>query len=222
MLNIDPIRTALETTGYFFSSSYFADHLDALPDALQKVSRHLGAPIKGRNSQIVEVLTPKDTNEAHRNSLSKKYGKDKLPFHIDMAHQRLPCHYLAFACSGAKGEVAPTLLLEQSNLELTAESSAALKSAVFLVKNGKRSFYANVKEDGASYLRWDPGCMYPQDPSADTISRELLNLSGHSEVKTVDWSVGALLVVDNWRMFHSRGVVSKSHGHRILLRTTIK
>lgn len=222
MLSIEPIRTALETSGYFFSSSYFLDQLDNLPDALQALATQLGQPVRGRNSQTVEVLTPKNTDEAHRNSLSNKYGKDALPFHIDMAHQRVPSRYLIFACSSANGEIAPTLLLETSSLELTLEASNALDNAVFLIKNGRRSFYANIKKSGVPYLRWDPGCMFPQDASATAIARELSDLSNISDVKVINWSVGALLMVDNWRMLHSRGVVHGEHGNRTLLRMTIQ
>jgi hypothetical protein len=196
MLDIDLIRSALEKSGYFFSSSYFVDELDDLPDALLAVSGQLGTPNKGRNSQTVEVLTPKNTDEAHRNSLSVQYGKDELPFHIDMAHQQVPSRYLAFACSCADGQVAPTLLLEFSNIELTASAATALESAVFLIKNGKRSFYANIKRPDAPFFRWDPGCMYPQDPSAAAVADELSHLSCRLDVKTIDWSIGALLVVD--------------------------
>lgn len=222
MLDIDPIRSELERSGFFHSPAYFADNLGDLSGMLLTLSNQLGTPVKGRFVEPVEVLVPQNEHEAHRNSLSNKYGKNELPFHIDMAHQQVPSRYLAFACALAEGTVAPTLLLDFSDLELTADDLRAFETGVFLIKNGRRSFYANIKGPGTPYLRWDPGCMYPQDSIATKISKKLLRLSDSTAIKTVNWHTGSLLVVDNWRMLHARGKVSETHGARTILRATIQ
>jgi hypothetical protein len=222
MFDIEPIKIELEKRGYFFSSSFFVDELDDLSEALMAVSRKLGTPNKGRNAKAVEVLTPKNTDEAHQNSLSDQYGKGELPFHVDSSHQQVPSRYLVFACSRADGKVAPTFLLDVSHLELGADDAIALETGVFLVRNGKRSFYANIRRPDAPFMRWDPGCMYPQDSIAESVASKLSHLSHILAVRTINWSTGALLVVDNWRMLHARGKVLSNHGDRALLRTTIQ
>lgn len=222
MLDVEPIRSELKRSGYFFSASFFLDELDDLSMALLMVSTKLGTLSKGRNGSTVEVLTPKNTDEAHQNSLSEQYAKEELPFHVDMAHHQLPSRYLVFACACADGEVAPTFLLDFSDLEIALGETISFETGVFLVKNGKHSFYANIKQPGAPFLRWDPGCMHPQDPIAASVAGKLSRLSHLSAAKTIDWSTGALLVVDNWRMLHARGKVSTDHGKRTLLRTTIQ
>ena len=222
MFDIEPIQYELETSGYFFSATIFAGELDGLSDALMGVSRKLGTPIKGRNAQTIEVLTPKYTDEAHQNSLSVQYGKGELPFHVDSSHHQVPSRYLVFACSCAEGEVAPTALLDVLDLGLGEDDATALRTGVFLVKNGRHSFYANIQSPGAPFFRWDPGCMFPQDIIAEAVARKLSHLSHLPAVRTINWSTGALLVVDNWRMLHARGTVSSNHGDRTLLRTTIQ
>ncbi len=222
MFDVEQIQFELVESGYFFSASFFNDELDQLSEALMQVSKKLGTPMKGRNAQTVEVLTPKNTDEAHQNSLSVQYGKGELPFHVDASHHQIPSRYLVFACSCAEGDVAPTVLLNVSELGLGENDVVALETGVFLVKNGRHSFYANIKRPDAPFFRWDPGCMFPQDSIAEAVARKLSHLYLLPAVRTINWSTGALLVVDNWRMLHARGAVSSSHGIRTLFRTTIQ
>lgn len=190
--------------------------------SLVSLSSILGTIRKGRNGKTVEILTPKNRDEAHRNSLSDQFGQLPFPFHIDMAHRQIPSRYLVFACSSADGEVAPTYLLHIRDLDLASDERIALETGVFLVKNGRNSFFSNIKQPHSPFLRWDPGCMHPKDPNAILAAKALSNQATHLSVQTINWSTGALLIVDNWNMLHARGQVMADHGERSILRTTIQ
>lgn len=222
MTDSSSILVDLKEKGFFFSSSFFEGEDASVQDQLLKIATLLGTPQKGRNGQVVETLTPKNLDEANRNSLSAIYGRNEFPFHVDMAHRSTPSHYLVFACIQSDGEVAPTLLANHKDWRLTPAEEKALQTGVFLVKNGKNSFYTNVRQPNSSFLRWDPGCMYAQDSNAETVMAALTRQPNPVAQKIINWSRGALLVVDNWNMMHARGKASSQQEKRILLRVTIQ
>ena len=222
MRDIFAMFPEVQRSGFFFSPSFFSNDLASSSASLVKVAKAFGSPNKGRHGQIVEVLTPQNPDEAHRNSLSAQYGKDNFPFHIDTAHYQMPSRYLVFACIACHGNIAPTLLAHTSDLKLERMEKKALEIGVFLVKNGRHSFYTNIKQTNSPFFRWDPGCMHAQDKHAE-LSAEVLSHYPYSQnLKRIDWSEGALLIVDNWNMLHARGSVKDGHGERTLLRSTIQ
>ncbi|WP_187429848.1 hypothetical protein ROLI_010740 [Roseobacter fucihabitans] len=221
MVNIETIRSALNTKGYFFATEALQSHENLLHDQIEKLSKSLGTPRRGRHGKLIEELTPKSEREAPTNSLSKKFGIGRFPFHIDSAHHLTPSRYLVFGCMEAKGEVASTLLIHAKNIELDRVQRDALKTGIFLVKNGRNSFYASIEPRNSKFIRWDPGCMFPKDNHARIAADAISRWPNPKSSKTINWSRGSLLVIDNWTMLHARGVVSDHHGHRSLLRATI-
>lgn len=220
LVNQKKLAKIIAHQGFFFSK-LTSDSISKMREDIVETATQLGTPNKGRNGQVIEELIPKNQQDARTNSLSKSFGLDTLPFHIDAAHYPIPSRYLVFACSLAVGEVAPTFLLDRSKIVTTNDEESALQNGVFMVRNGRNSFYANVKPSGCKYLRWDPGCMIAKDKHAALAARVLSRWPKQEDCEVINWSSGALLVVDNWQMLHARGAALPEHGERSLLRITV-
>ena len=190
--------------------------------ALSLLAQEFGTLVKGRNGQLVEILEPKSIKEAQRNSLSEQYGKGRFPFHIDMAHRQVPARILLFACVGGGPKATPTFLVDARQLLFNEHEREVLKTGVFLIRNSRSSFYANIDQSDGSFLRWDPGCMYAQDQRARDATKAMFFRVEHAVRHTIKWSDGAVLVVDNWRMLHARGCVADDNDKRVLLRVSVK
>ena len=220
-VDFDDLLTGLFQNGFAF----FPDAIDSSSSAIDvvtEVAERLGTPNIGRGGVLVEALMPRNSSEAMESSLSRNYGLGRLPFHIDTAHHPVPSRFLVFACTAANGDVAPTYLLHYSRLSLSKIEDRALRHGVFLVRNGRNSFFANVASTRSSFIRWDPGCMLAKDKYAEIAATALGRWPQEDHYETVSWSAGDLLVVDNWQMLHARGAALPVHGERSLLRITVK
>jgi hypothetical protein len=89
---------------------------------------------------------------------------------------------------------------------------------MFLVRNGRDSFYAPVLS-GSGY-RYDPGCMTPCDARAREVQeyfeQQLSRASAHV------WSAGQVLVVDNRCALHARSAVAEGDLERELTRIAFR
>jgi hypothetical protein len=115
----------------------------------------------------------------------------------------------------------PTLLVDRDSVSLAEEEKALAKSAVFLIKNGRNSFYSSILGSRQGFIRYDPGCMEPQTQDAV----EALKFYSHERVRSclheVNWNPGDTLIIDNWRILHARAAVGKNSSNRLLLRCLV-
>lgn len=184
-------------------------------------ARQLGTPTRGRAQQMVELLRPKTPETAPPVSLSQKYGLRAFPFHVDTAHWTAPARFLILSCVHPGDVPVPTLLVNRDAVLLAEEEKALAKSAVFLIKNGCKSFYSSILSSRHGFIRYDPGCMEPQAQGAV----EALKFYSHERVRPyiqeVDWNSGETLIIDNWRVLHARAAVGKNSSNRLLLRCLV-
>jgi hypothetical protein len=116
------------------------------------------------------------------------------------------------------GTGAPTTELVRFR-DLPALKDTQLKRAPFAVQNGQASFYSTVASRDRTWIRYDPGCMTPRSDEA----RHLAGVLRFDEaIPAVDlvWSASAILVIDNWAVFHRRSSPT-GDGHRQLLRISV-
>jgi hypothetical protein len=191
-------------------------------DQLLKLGQKMGEIRTGRYGKLVEVLSPTDSSRAHVNSLSASHGQSAFPYHIDGSHLPTPSRFLLFRCTKAIGNVALTYILHQKHLNLTAIEDENIRTGVFLVRNGKRSFYANITSKAVPFMRWDQGCMQPKDNRANIAAAALSQLPKRTMKTTISWSEGALLIIDNWHVLHARGQEIDENSMRELLRISVK
>lgn len=149
-------------------------------------------PIRRGGPSLV-TLRPIDSSAAPTNSLSARYGKGAQPLHTDGAHLSKAPDVVVLVCNDVNQT--PTLLWMPPSLPDYA------RHGVFLVQNGKDSFFSTCYSD--SRLRYDPGCMIPCDARAKKTIRyfETAIASAHEH----SWDEpGKVLLIDNRKALHAR------------------
>ncbi len=84
---------------------------------------------------------------------------------------------------------------------------------MFLVRNGKESFYATARYDTG--VRFDPGCMIPCDHRARSLAAHFAD----ADVEKHAWdSDGLILVVNNRLALHARDSINEADQDRVVER----
>ncbi len=186
------------------------------------IASRLGTPVRNRVGAAVEVLSPCAAESANPFSLSGKHGFAPFPLHCDTSHWPVPCRFVILACLDPGSVATPTLLLDLAQVSLSSGERLLARSAVFLIRNGRRSFYASILSDRREYIRLDPGCM----EAVTEDGKQALDLFSHHhqshQVRRVEWRSGDLLIIDNWRVLHGRGEHTNAAGDRKLLRVIVQ
>ncbi|MCD0500803.1 MULTISPECIES: TauD/TfdA family dioxygenase [Achromobacter] len=89
----------------------------------------------------------------------------------------------------------------------------------FLFRTGAQSFYATIKVKGAPFVRFDPGCMHGTTARAKALMQQLLNRT-LAPTHVHQWTPGAVLVIDNWKMLHRRADAT-AYINRTLYRVSV-
>jgi alpha-ketoglutarate-dependent taurine dioxygenase len=182
----------------------------------------LGEIVAPRRNGVSESVSPRSATDARMPSLSRKFGLGFLPLHCDTAHWMVPCRYVVLACVETGHVDAPTLLLDTSSLDLSDAERLLARSACFLVRNGRRSFYASMMDSHRSFVRVDPGCMEPVTETAvEAMSLYSYDRQRHKTAH-FHWKIGKILVIDNWRVLHGRGNNTPVDPTRRLLRIYVQ
>jgi L-asparagine oxygenase len=175
-----------------------------------------------RSPELVRDIRPQSADSAKTNTLSSRYGTDAFPFHTDTAHWDHPARYLALYCVDPGEGRRPTLLQDSQEWRLNdAEKDLACRS---LWKTGHvRPRLCTVGQRGGDYLtiRYDKDCMQPMTAEARDLEAIIDLRISRSAHKQVDWEPQSLLVIDNQRMVHARGMSSRIDSNRVLKRILI-
>lgn len=222
-MNANPIRRKkdLDSNGWSTSTATTIT-AEGLATELTEIALTLGDIVPGRSRQLVEPILPETVETARAGSLSKKFGLRPLPFHTDTAHWNIPCHYLVLACLDPGPVPTPTFLLDTRVVQLSERESLLCRSAVFLIRNGRLSFYGSIIDRDRPFIRVDPGCMTAlsnQGAAAlEVFSRER---QAKNQIRH-DWKPGDILILDNWRTLHARGLDEETASGRVLLRVMVR
>lgn len=186
----------------------------ALAGALGKI-----VPSRPR-SDIIDRLQPTKFDKARLRSLSCRYGTGSLPMHSDTAHWPKPARYIILGCvhPGRKGR--GTLLVQFPSLQFNRREEAVLRSGVFLVRNGRSSWYSTILSSERSFVRFDPGCMFPATADGHEANRILEQHIATSCPTRIEWTQGKLVVLDNWNLLHGRET-AEGDEDRVLLRVLV-
>lgn len=206
--------STLEADGYAFLPRY-AEDADAT-----SVAADLGDPIAPWGGAVIQQLVPREMSTP--NTYSGLFGLGHFPFHTDLAHWRVPPRYLVLRCVRGYVDV-PTLVLDGRAI-IDAVTPDILRRAVV---RPRRPCSEQVRllrlwqeeAGGHDLLRWDEVFLKPASRiGAFAFERilEELGSAAQSQVAMVD--AGDTLVVDNWRMLHSRPPVPPGREDRRLER----
>jgi hypothetical protein len=77
------------------------------------------------------------------------------------------------ACADEGPVPTATLLLDSRHVRLSEPEEVACSRSVFLVRNGRRSFYGSIHERNRGFIRFDPGCMAPLSCDGELALRAL-------------------------------------------------
>jgi alpha-ketoglutarate-dependent taurine dioxygenase len=164
----------------------------------------VGVPTR-RDGPAIGILEPQTPEQAHPRSLSAKYGLAAFPLHTDGAHLERPPD-LTILEAASETEI-PTLLYDLGSARLPNDLEHALLNGVFSVGGGTSSFYAHAI-DQHGLVRYDPGCMFPVDPTARAASAWLAEASASATEHY--WKPGESLVIANRRCLHGRPDVTEN------------
>ena len=168
--------------------------------------------VPARNGDpAVSTLRPTSTQAAKPRSLSATAGLGAQPLHTDGAHFRVPPDIVLLYAE--QPSTTPTMLVRNP---LSGSPRRDATAGVFLVNGGDDRFLATAY-DYAHGLRFDPGCMTPQDQRAREIAQVVADAESRAEAHT--WSEpDCVLVIDNTQVLHGRAAVAAGDENRALTR----
>jgi hypothetical protein len=172
--------------------------------------------------ELVDILRPIVHEEARPSSLSKKFGHGAFPLHCDTAYWTMPCRYIILGCLNTGHHSSATLLLDTQILKFEPDENAAIQNSVFLIRNGRKSFYGSIQSPGCPFIRVDLGCMEPQCEDGNRALELFSRNRNNQHITHFVWRVGLVVIVDNWRMLHGREECAADDETRKLLRVTVQ
>lgn len=189
---------------------------------LLKIAMTLGEPRRLRNSgEISQKLAPTLARNAHPNSLSSRHSFANFPMHIDTAHWPFPCRYVILGCSNVGSGERRTRLLDFRSLSISKSEKSLLYSTPFRVVNGSHSFYSSILSSQRDFIRYDPGCMVSASSSGTQVFEILSEERWNNQIEEVEWQIGTVLIINNWRVLHGRGFALKEDSDRLLHRVLV-
>ena len=191
---------------------------DILEKSILTLASALGRIDPGRGGQLIERIVPLIEERAHQSSLSRRYGIHDFPFHNDTAHRVLPTRYVILVCAQPGSVDVPTWLLDTSLIKFTMEQLNYLRSSVFFVRNGRKSFYSSMLPEHCRFYRVDPGCMEPINKEAELALDIFAPESVEAYAQKISWKRGTVVAFDNWRVLHRRGSGATESSKRVLYR----
>ncbi len=215
------LKVQLNLDGWY-QTAVAATVPDKLAAGVLALAQSLGDVAPGRDRQLVERIIPRAGHNAFGGSLSSTYGLNPLPLHTDTAHWPCPCRYLVIACERLGPVPTPTLLMDSRQARLSDTEELACRQAVFLIRNGRHSFYGSVRESRRDFIRLDPGCMVALSRDCDVALQAFQCDRQRHAMYRFDWEPGRILVIDNWRILHGRGDGTPTAPGRVLLRAMVQ
>jgi alpha-ketoglutarate-dependent taurine dioxygenase len=190
---------------------------------LLSLADRLGKPASTRSGGgLCDVLLPTESNVAKSHSLSKVYTVGEFPIHTDTAHWLKPCRFVILACVSPGSARRPTLLLDTRRLPLNEYQSSLLRSTPLRITNGRNSFFSTILAKGRPFVRFDPGCMTATTCEGSKALGVLARQNWPEYIEIIQWEVGTVLVLDNWRVLHGRGHADCPDFDRSLLRVSVR
>lgn len=209
---LDCLRPTLDEKGWALIPSADAPPVEEFSQTLRQFGRPV--PVRG---EYVQRVVPLDVSKARPSSLSVKFGLGEFPLHTDAAHHTTPARWLVLQCEDP-GEIAVgTKVLHFQSRHFTEEQMATIGDSLFLVRNGRYSFYTSILRD-RRFIRYDPGCFVALDAKAKHTCEIFREISQTDATKAVRLNKGDMLVIDNWTSLHGRDPLGGESSTRSLLR----
>jgi len=218
-MQLKKMKKEIENIGYWIGEIQSNERFLQLGEKLGNLSNSRS------NGNFIDELIPKSKIETKQNSLSKIYGLSEFPYHTDGAYQKNPPRYIALRYIGKVKSKSPTRIKIFDFELLNAEERYFVKNKIWYVTNGFNRFYSSIWSLSGSkknQLRYDPGCMKLVDNHKQQIGKWKSILDKFQE-EEIYWEENKTLILDNWRVLHSRVTVLLSEKNtRKIQRINIK
>lgn len=155
-------------------------------------------------------------NSSYGTTLTKIYGKEQFPLHTDGVQYRCPPRFIALIGNHECYNQTKTYLVDSS--ELIKIAPHICFNEIFKLKGNGFSVYTNLISshfNGLSFFRYNPVLMKPIKKEVDL---KLADAMRKLEMITFVLNNKSCLIIDNWRLLHSRGVLLDDHCPRKILR----
>lgn len=189
------------------------------------LAKELGTPIPSRkHSDLIDLLQPKQKEQAHKASLSNIYGETEFPYHTDGAYFTIPPKYICLRYLKGISKPTSTKILPILNYLKPLEKECLFREFYF-VRGRHFSFYTSILEKridkGDFFIRFDPGCMRSRNHSTyfeDLITEKI----AFKNLVEIEWYEGKTIIINNWKTLHSRPhVQAEELNYRTLQRIMI-
>ncbi|MRX41363.1 hypothetical protein GJU43_18905 [Flavobacterium sp. LC2016-23] len=196
----------IEKKGWFFgignlSNDEFLSILQANTNDTFSIKTNTLTPNKSSNSRI---------------TLSKIYGLNAFPFHNDGVQNKIPPRFIVLKLKSSEIEVAKTFLLD--GFKLALNNPNIFYHSIFNINgNGFKELTPLINERiiGKKILRYNPVIM---DSILKKKKVELEQLIRNSSKIEINWKPKSFLIIDNWRILHSRDSITDQNKERIIER----
>lgn len=200
---VPDFKHLLRTNGYAFLPGHAAGA------CAETVARALGEPLlPWKECTVVQELVPQAS--ATPNTYSGLFGFECFPYHTDLAHYRIPPRYLMLRCSRGYADV-PTLLIDGNDIVIEVGPTHMERALVKprRPQSGKMQMMRLRQLGGDAYiLRWDQTYLRPASKMGELASgRAQAAIERATPTAVVMTEDGDVVVIDNWRMLHSRPAV---------------
>lgn len=191
----------------------------------EAVARSFGSLVKLGIGEPVHNLVPLEKDNSTPNTYSGIYGLQQFPFHTDFAHWRYPPRYLMLRCVVGFKDV-PTLLID--GLQFAREIgeiplSRALVQPRRPVRGAMPLLSLYHSRAANSIIRWDDLFIRPATKMGEIGVAAVRECIGRCRPVSMSLANPAdTLVIDNWRMFHSRSRILPGREARRLERAYLE
>jgi hypothetical protein len=194
------------------------------PNALLELAHSLGQPIAPDKRRIVQQLLARESREAPINTYTGMYGLGAFPFHTDMANWTIPPRYVLLR--HYRGNLLPPTFLLDSRILLSDVNQEALSRGIWLARALSRSFVVNIisQKQGKVIFRWDGAFLRPITREAKGAHCEMLELireKAQQHLTPIYYESSSILIIDNWRILHSRPALQPDETDRVLERVLV-
>lgn len=170
------------------------------------------------NIKNIQELTPKNESESSSSRYSGVYGMSAFPFHTDLAHFIHPPRYIILRCIKGHPEV-HTELLHTSYFENKLGKKNLNFSLVKSRKNQpKKPAYLmplRFNHNDIHAFRWDTLFLEPVNEYAKKSYENFIDTDwSNNKISICLTNYNDVLIIDNWKMLHSRTSAPESAKNR--------
>lgn len=211
--HVSRVRKLVEEIGFAF-----LDGCRVSKDSYE-IARLLGAPITPWVGGEVQSLMPRAT--APPNTYSGIFGLSEFPYHTDLAHRRIPPRYLMLRC--VKGYQSVHTKLIDSRRAFSQDLFNMLDRCVVKPRRPQNGSWPLLRLSEKLAInrrvRWDSKYLNPASQLARRGFQEIIDLLHTTEpIKISLTNAGDTIVIDNWRVLHSRSVIKPGQEDRCIER----